>query len=143
VLVVALCRAAGIPARAAFGLVYLANGDEKRRATKGIAGYHAWSEVWLGRWVTVDAAIFEIGTGARYIHFGYNEPGEEGGMGAMVRAIGKASMEITAYTLKDGTSVDVKTGKSTPGKPADKSGEKQPAGKPADKPAEKPAKAAA
>jgi hypothetical protein len=46
VLVAGLCRAAGIPARVAIGLEYLA----------GIWGGHAWNEVWVaGRWYALDA----------------------------------------------------------------------------------------
>ncbi len=46
VLVAALCRAAGIPARVVMGLEYL----------MGIWGGHAWSEVWVaGHWYAIDA----------------------------------------------------------------------------------------
>lgn len=45
VLFVALCRAAGIPSRAAVGVM---SGGE-------IFAYHMWPEVWVGRWVDLDA----------------------------------------------------------------------------------------
>ena len=46
VLLAALCRAAGIPARVVMGLEYLA----------GIWGGHAWNEVWIeGSWYPLDA----------------------------------------------------------------------------------------
>lgn len=50
VLLTALMRAAGIPARVVGGLVY---GD-------GAFLYHAWTDVWLGRWVPVDAALNQL-----------------------------------------------------------------------------------
>lgn len=46
-LLAALCRAAGIPARGAMGLVY----------TDGAFGYHMWNEVYLGGWLPVDAGL--------------------------------------------------------------------------------------
>ena len=46
VLAVALLRAAGLPARAAIGVVWSEELDG--------FGYHAWPEVWLGRWVWMD-----------------------------------------------------------------------------------------
>jgi transglutaminase-like putative cysteine protease len=60
-LYVTLCRAAGIPARRCSGYVNV--GSQW--------GAHAWAEVWLGRWVGADPTTGEIGTGARYVFFGY------------------------------------------------------------------------
>ncbi len=45
VLTVALCRAAGIPARAAVGIMY----------GRGIFAYHMWPEVYVGRWISLDS----------------------------------------------------------------------------------------
>jgi transglutaminase-like putative cysteine protease len=50
VLLAALCRAAGIPARIEAGLVY----------QRGAFYYHAWNSVWLGRWVTADALMNQL-----------------------------------------------------------------------------------
>jgi transglutaminase-like putative cysteine protease len=48
VFLAALCRAAGIPARVAMGLLYIG----------GIWGGHAWNEVWIdGRWYALDATL--------------------------------------------------------------------------------------
>lgn len=48
VLLAALCRSAGIPARVAMGLLYIG----------GIWGGHAWNEVWIdGRWYALDATL--------------------------------------------------------------------------------------
>ncbi len=45
VLTVALCRAVGIPARAAVGIMY----------GRGIFAYHMWPEVFVGRWINLDS----------------------------------------------------------------------------------------
>jgi hypothetical protein len=69
VLFVALCRAVGIPARAAVGLMY---GD-------GIFAYHMWPEVFVGEWVSLDPkwlardpATQEYFTDATHIKFGHS-----------------------------------------------------------------------
>jgi len=52
-LLTALCRAAGYPARGASGLVYFL--DENR---KPVMGYHMWTQVWNGAdWFDIDAAF--------------------------------------------------------------------------------------
>lgn len=89
VLVVALMRAAGIPARVVDGIVILSMADGS-----GVAGYHAWAEIWLGQWIGVDATVNETGTSARYLQFGVDEPGMIGSSGKMMRAIGKTSIEL-------------------------------------------------
>lgn len=97
VLVVALMRAAGIPARVVDGIVLAANEDGS-----GVAGYHAWAEIWLGQWVGVDATVGETGTSARYLNFGVDEPGMVGSGGKMMRAIGKTSIELGPHkTLEE------------------------------------------
>lgn len=89
VLVVALMRAAGIPARAIDGIVLAAGEDGS-----GEAGYHAWAEIWLGEWIGVDGTVGETGTSARYLQFGINEPGQLGSSGKMMRAIGKTKIQL-------------------------------------------------
>ena len=59
VLYVALARALGLPARTAAGLVYL----------DGRFYYHAWPEVWLGRWVAVDPTFGEFPADAAHLRF--------------------------------------------------------------------------
>jgi hypothetical protein len=67
VLAVTLCRAAGIPARSAVGIMY----------ARGIFAYHMWPEVYVGRWVSLDAKWLardkksgEYYTDATHIKFG-------------------------------------------------------------------------
>ncbi len=59
VLYVALARALGLPARTAVGLVYV----------NGSFFYHAWPEVWLGRWVAVDPTFGQVPADASHIRF--------------------------------------------------------------------------
>jgi len=67
VITVALCRAAGIPARAAVGIMY----------GQGFFAYHMWPEVYVGRWIgldskwlAVDEASGQYYTDATHIKFG-------------------------------------------------------------------------
>ena len=60
VLTAAMCRAAGIPARVAIGVVYAEN--------LGGFGFHMWNEVYVnGRWVALDAAFDESEVDATHI----------------------------------------------------------------------------
>ncbi|MFO0842978.1 MAG: transglutaminase-like domain-containing protein [Gemmataceae bacterium] len=62
-LLVALCRAAGVPARTAIGLIYV-----KEPGQKAYFGYHMWGEVWVrGRWLALDAVLGEGGVGATHL----------------------------------------------------------------------------
>ncbi|TVP75561.1 MAG: transglutaminase domain-containing protein [Gemmatimonadales bacterium] len=58
-LYLALARAAGLPARAAVGLVHL----------DGRFFYHAWPEVWLGEWVAMEPTFGEAPAGATHLRF--------------------------------------------------------------------------
>lgn len=80
-LFVALARAAGLPARNVGGIVFISDAQD------GMWGYHAWAEVWLGEWVPVDTTVAELGTGARYLMFEYDEPGETHGRGRSGRCL--------------------------------------------------------
>jgi transglutaminase-like putative cysteine protease len=57
VLLAALARAAGIPARVEAGLVYL----------QGKFYYHAWNLLFIGRWVTADALFGQLPADATHI----------------------------------------------------------------------------
>ncbi len=50
VLLAALSRASGIPARIESGMVYL----------NGHFYYHAWNSLYLGKWITVDASMDQL-----------------------------------------------------------------------------------
>jgi transglutaminase-like putative cysteine protease len=63
VLLAALCRARQIPARVAFGLVYV--------PTTNSFEYHMWNEIWIaGRWVPMDATLGQGGIGADHLKLG-------------------------------------------------------------------------
>ena len=60
VFLAALCRARGIPARVAIGLVYMQGG--------GAFGYHMWTEAYIdGRWIPIDATLVQGGIGAGHL----------------------------------------------------------------------------
>jgi hypothetical protein len=62
-LTAALCRAAGIPARTAVGLVY----DNDRKRGPGLA-FHMWTEVWIkGQWLMLDAVLGHGHVGAAHL----------------------------------------------------------------------------
>ena len=55
----ALARAAGIPARTAVGVVYL----------RDAFYYHAWSEVWLGEWISLDSVLNQFPADVTHVKF--------------------------------------------------------------------------
>jgi transglutaminase-like putative cysteine protease len=97
VLTVALCRAVGIPARAAVGIMY----------AQGIFAYHMWPEVYVGRWVgldskwlAVDKKSGEYYTDATHIKFGRSNLDENifrEVAQAISEIIGKLRLEIIDY----------------------------------------------
>ena len=89
-LFVALCRAAGIPARRCSGFVCIGS----------LWGSHAWAEVWVGEWVGADPTTGELGTGARYLFFGYSDmPNSYPGV-VSSRSVGR--MRILTTRLREG-----------------------------------------
>jgi hypothetical protein len=57
VLLTALLRAAGIPARLGIGLVY----------SRDKFYYHAWTEAWLGEWITMDPILNQMPADASHL----------------------------------------------------------------------------
>jgi len=55
----ALARAAGLPAKTVVGVVYL----------RGAFHYHAWSEVWLGEWTSLDAVLDQFPADVTHVKF--------------------------------------------------------------------------
>jgi transglutaminase-like putative cysteine protease len=61
-LMTALCRAEGIPARTALGLLYV----EKGR--RPLMGFHMWTEVWIdGQWLGLDGTLGQGGVSAAHV----------------------------------------------------------------------------
>jgi transglutaminase-like putative cysteine protease len=83
-LFVALCRAAGIPSKFCAGIVY----------NQGSFYYHAWSDVFVGRWATVDPTTNQLPADATHIQF------VEGGLDKqliIVNLVGIVKLEVLAY----------------------------------------------
>lgn len=85
VLLTALLRSAGIPARECVGIVYSDNRFF----------YHAWTEAWLGRWISMDATLNQMPVDATHIklvHGGLDR------QAALMALMGKLKLEIVDYT---------------------------------------------
>jgi transglutaminase-like putative cysteine protease len=80
-LFVALARAVDIPARTAAGLAYIG----------GRFYYHAWPEVWLGRWVPVDPTFGQFPADAAHIRFVYGGLGRQA---ELVRLMGTLRIDV-------------------------------------------------
>jgi len=81
ILLAALLRASGIPARLAIGLVY----------TRGKFLYHAWTEAYIGEWISMDATMNQMPVDATHIKL------VEGNLDKqveIVKYIGKISLEV-------------------------------------------------
>jgi hypothetical protein len=78
VLFAALARAAGIPTRVAVGLLYM------NRAFY----YHAWNEVYLGKWIPVDATFGECPASALHLKLAHGELNEQAEILGLVGNIG-------------------------------------------------------
>ena len=89
VLFVALCRAAGIPAREAVGIGY--------SDTMGAFGYHAWGEVYVGKWVAMDPTWGEDFADATHVKFGV---GETESFGAIAGLFGSLKIEVIEVKRK-------------------------------------------
>jgi hypothetical protein len=83
-LMAALSRAAGLPARVVVGVVYVGAGFF----------YHAWNEVWVGAWVSLDPVMAQFPADVTHIKF------IDGGLEEQVRmaqVIGRLSMKILEH----------------------------------------------
>jgi len=81
VLLAALSRAVGLPARVIAGAVYL----------DGAFFYHAWCELWLGRWVSADPTFNQLPADATHIKFVVGGPEEHV---AMLGIIGRLGIDV-------------------------------------------------
>ncbi|WP_207397359.1 transglutaminase-like domain-containing protein [Bremerella alba] len=92
VLLMALLRAQGIPARGALGLVYVDYGDQQ-----GFA-YHMWTEAWVGdRWLPLDATRGKEGIGVDYIKVTQTDLSGSGAFAAFLpvsQVIGQLEIEV-------------------------------------------------
>ncbi|MFH1242094.1 MAG: transglutaminase-like domain-containing protein, partial [Pseudomonadota bacterium] len=84
VLLAALLRASGIPARVCVGLV----------CARGRFFYHAWNEAYLGSWVSMDATLNQMPVDASHIkllHGGLDKQVE------IIGLIGKLRLKVISY----------------------------------------------
>ena len=77
----ALARAVGLPARVVAGVVYL----------DGAFYYHAWNEVWLDRWVSVDAVLDQFPADVTHVKFAAGGPEDQLDM---IGVIGRLSLQV-------------------------------------------------
>jgi hypothetical protein len=84
VLLAALCRAMGIPARLSAGLVYM----------NGRFYYHAWNEVYLHAWVSVDATLDQLPADVTHIKFIDGDFQEQI---AILRLVGELGIDVLRY----------------------------------------------
>ncbi len=92
-LTAALCRAAGLPARTALGLVY-----DKEPEKGPILAFHMWTEVFVGgRWMEIDAVWGEGGVGADHLKiadYAWGDTQSPAALTAVARVIGKIKVEV-------------------------------------------------
>ena len=90
VFLAALCRARGIPARVAIGLVYIEG--------SGAFGYHMWTEAYIGqRWVPIDATLARGGIGAGHLEIAHTNLKGASAYSAflpVVQILGRLKIEI-------------------------------------------------
>ncbi|HTW91841.1 MAG TPA: transglutaminase domain-containing protein [bacterium] len=86
VLFAALARAAGIPTKTAVGLLYM------NRAFY----YHAWNEVYLGKWIPVDATFGECPASALHLKLAEGELSEQA---EILGLVGKIGIKVKEFGL--------------------------------------------
>ena len=81
-----MARAVGLPARIAAGIVY----SDQSYGGDGFF-YHAWPEVWLGRWIAIDPTFGQFPADATHIKL---VEGDLDQQIALIRVVGKLDIEI-------------------------------------------------
>ncbi len=87
VLLAALARAAGIPAKIAVGLVHL----------NGAFYYHAWNEFYLNGWVPVDATFGEFPASALHLKLAEGELGQQTDV---LGVVGRIGIRVLEYSMR-------------------------------------------
>jgi transglutaminase-like putative cysteine protease len=99
ILMAALGRAVGLPTKLVTGLAYVG----------GEFGYHAWTEVYVGRWVEMDPSWGEMTADAGHMQVFASSLDEASYAQASLatgRTIGAISMQVEQYTTADGRTVE-------------------------------------
>ena len=81
VLFAAMARSAGIPTKTVLGIMYFNNSF----------AYHAWNEVYLGKWVAVDSTFGQFPADATHIKL---IEGNLAKSGELSKVVGKLNIEI-------------------------------------------------
>jgi transglutaminase-like putative cysteine protease len=93
ILLTALCRAAGIPARTAIGLIYVRDAGRSP-----FFGFHMWTEVAIdGQWLGLDAILGEGGIGATHLKMGHHSWSKTVTLAPLLpvsQVLGKLSIEV-------------------------------------------------
>ena len=96
VLLAALARSVGIPARVATGVEYI----------MGIFGWHMWTEVWAGKWIPLDATLaapFVDATHIKWADSKLDDASFDEGMIGMATLLGNVDVEVLEYQIGDRT----------------------------------------
>jgi Transglutaminase-like superfamily len=92
-LTTAMCRAAGVPARTALGLVYV---DDAQKGP--LLGFHMWTEVWIrGQWLGLDATLGQGGIGPGHLKIAdhsWHDTQTLAPLLPVLRVMGKAKVEV-------------------------------------------------
>jgi len=99
ILLAALGRAVGLPTKLVTGLAYVG----------GEFGYHAWTEVYVGRWVEMDPSWGEMTVDAGHLQVFASSLDEASFARASLatgRTLGVMSMQVEGYTTADGRRVE-------------------------------------
>jgi hypothetical protein len=96
-LTAALCRAVGIPARTALGLV-CAHDQDKDNNWRPVLGFHLWTEVWIkGQWLGLDATLGQGSIGPGHLKISEHSWADTTTLAPLLpvsRAMGKIKVEI-------------------------------------------------
>lgn len=97
VLLAAMARAAGLPARAVSGIVQIPTGSESA-AGEGVFGYHMWTQVYFaGQWVDIDAALGQTDCDPTHIALSIMPLNDEGMLDqamALLPLLGRLEIEV-------------------------------------------------
>ena len=97
-LTAAMCRAQGVPARTALGLVY---GDTPKGP---VFAFHMWTEVWVkGEWRALDATLGQGGIGAMHLKISDQSWKDEVTAAPLLptlRVLGKVSIDVVRHDYK-------------------------------------------
>ncbi len=111
VLLAALARAAGLPARGVGGIVEIPAGAGISR-DQGSFGYHMWTQVYIdGKWIDIDAALRQTDCDPTHVALTIIPLQGEGMMGSitsLIPLLGQLDMEVLEVVAKTGNAAKPK-----------------------------------